>query len=170
MSVTKADITADRPHGYKGRIWSVENLSLWIFKLLLNMVFFFVILYIGIAQWNVESDYLFYFSYVFIDYVIAGVIAFFLSYLILKWMFGQFLHRTVRPMKTLLKGKRRMKKLWIFIFTTLFQTLFFIFSVNMLLTSFLSIPVWLAYFLVWVFLWLVSRGLGRFLYFIFYTW
>jgi hypothetical protein len=169
MSVSKPE-TIPGPHGSKQRIWSVENISRWILKMLLAMAFFFVFMFIGEYRWNIQGDYLFYFMFIFLDYVISGILAFFLSYMIIKFMFGQYLHRQVKPLKTMVKGKRRMKTLWIYIFTILFQTFFFIFSVNMILAGNIPLVDSLAYFLAWMILWVISRVLGRLLFFILYTW
>jgi len=111
-----------------------------------------------------------FFIFIFINYIVSGVLAFFLSYFTVKLLFGKFLKRRVKPLLIMMKGKRRMKKFWIFVFTILFQAIFFVLSVNMIIADKIPLVDSLAYFLAWVGLWFVSRVLGRVLYFIFYTW
>jgi len=171
MSVTKSNQPTGAPfHGVKPRIWSLENLSIWIIRMVLNILFFFTFLYIAETQWNVRDDIMYRFLAVFIIYIISGLFSYFLSYLIIKYIFGKFLHRRVKDLKYMIKGKRRMKKLWIYVFTIVFQTIFFILSVNFILAEEIPLSDGLAFVLAWMILWVGSRILGRGLYFIFYTW
>lgn len=170
MSVTKIEYPIKGPHGSKDRIWSLENLSMWMMKLVWDISLFFIFLYIWETEFNVRSNIFMFFIFIFINYIVSGVLAFFLSYFTVKLLFGRFLKRRVKPLLIMMKGKRRMKKFWIFVFTILFQAIFFVLSVNMILADKIPLVDSLAYFLAWIILWFVSRVLGRVLYFIFYTW
>ncbi len=171
MSVTKSNQpTGNVLHAIKPRIWSLENLSMWILKMILNITFFFILLYMAETQWDVNSNFISHFIAIFFIYIASGLISFFLSYLIIKYLFGKFLHRQVKDFKYLLKGKRRMKKLWIYLFTVGFRTIFFILSINVIVVDGIPLPDSIAFILAWIIVWIGSRILGRVLFFIFYTW
>ncbi|KKN53974.1 hypothetical protein LCGC14_0597120 [marine sediment metagenome] len=170
MSVTKSNSMVKGPHANRSRIWSLENLCIWAIKMVLNMLFFFAFLYVAETQWNVSRDYISHFIAIFFIYIVSGIISFFLSYLIIKYLFGRFLKRQVKSFGSMLKDKRRMKKLWIYLFTIIIQTIFFILSVNFIIADELPLSDGLAFVIAWIILWIGAKVIGRFLFFIFYTW
>lgn len=127
MSITKPNQTISGAHGTKSRIWTVETVSTWLIKLILNMAFFFTFLYIGETQLDIRRDYIAHFIYVFIFYIISGIMSVFFSYIIIKFMFGKYLHRQVKDFKLYVKGRLQRKKIWIYILSIGFTQYFFFF-------------------------------------------
>lgn len=166
MSVKKYDVTV--PKSYKDALWGTENVSKWFLKILLDVMFFFTIymiidFYIGLDSLTYQ------FLGIFCSYILADVISFFAAYIITKFLSGWIFKRNVKPFYRTIKSKLSRKKLWIYLFTTMFETIFFSISLVVILADMvLSLPVWMAYILIWIGLGMLAKGLGRFLYFIFY--
>ncbi len=167
MSVYKSQASSGQ-YGTKPRAWTMEYIITGLLKLILNMAFFFTFIYIGETQWNIRRDYLINFLYIFGFYVASGIVSFSLSYIIVKLLFGRFLHRQVKDIRLYLKGKFQRKKLWIYILSIGFQTIFFIMSIVMILADRIPLPDTVAYILAWLILRLVAKVLGRVLYFLLY--
>lgn len=168
MSVVKSNVDTHTPKSYKDELWGIENVSKWLSKMVLDLIFFFTIY--AIIGFYVDLDLLIYqFIGIFCSYILADGISFFVAYIFIKLIFGLGFKRKVKPFYRTVKYRISRKKVWVYLFTTVFETTFFIISlVTILVGMVLSLPVWVAYVLVWVGLHIIAKILGRILYFIFY--
>ncbi len=147
----------------KNDIWTLEYALRVSIKFVLSIAFFFIILYSYSFYIDITQDYMIYFLYVFMDYVISGFLAWFFSYIIVKLMFW-FNNRPVTPFTHLIRNKMRTSRLWIMVFTTIFQSFAFIFSIQFKLTEWLPINNYFAslimsWLVVKIASWLLGRGL-----------
>ncbi len=137
------------------------------FKFLLNISFFFGILILYTFFIDITQDYMLYFIFVFIDYVISGILSFVFSYIIVKLIF-LLNDKPVIEFTRLINVRRRYSKLWITVFTLLFKSIFFILSALYVLGSLLPINNYvLSLIVAWIILDILSKLLGWLLRFLF---
>lgn len=167
MSVTKQE--AVKPKSFKDELWGIENISKWLGKLIFSILFFFTFYMIIDYYFNLDNS-LYQFIAIFCSYILADAFSFFAAYVAIKAIFGFFFKRRVKPFYRTIKNKMSRKKIWIYFFAIMFETIFYSLSlVTILVEMVLVMPIWVAYLLVWTGLWLLAKGLGAFLYFVFYS-
>ncbi|KKN09384.1 hypothetical protein LCGC14_1047150 [marine sediment metagenome] len=153
---------------YKDSVWGAERVSFWIVRLIFDAIMFFVFLRIFDDIFGIFNKIPTYMLFIFISYVCADVTSFLLAYTFIKVIFG-LLHRKVKTLVAKIKYGKRMKKLWIYIFTILLETIFFYLSATVWLAGLIPIYYILSIVIAWIVLWMISKVLGRVIYFIFYT-
>lgn len=167
MSVTKQEAT--KPKSYKDELWGIENISKWFAKLIFSILFFFSFYTIIDYYFNLD-DSLYQFFGIFCSYILSDAFSFFAAYISIKIIFGLIFKRRVKPFYRTIKHKISRKRIWIYLLTILIETIFYSLSlVTILVAMVLVMPIWVAFILVWTGLWISAKGLGRFLYFIFYS-
>lgn len=157
------------PKGVKDPMWGSEPFWMWGTKVLVQIILFFVILITIIEVRVTRANMILYFIAIFITYVITGMLAFFIGYCIVKYVFG-LLRYKVKPFLHKLKGKRKYQKVWIYLFTCAFQAIFFVMAVYVYVAMEFDIPEFWALVIAWAILAIVAKLLGKFLYFLLYTW
>ena len=166
MSVTKP---VGLPVAYKDELWGAENISKWAAKILFDMLFFFLFYWIFDSQFDLANA-LYHFIVIYGCYILADGFSFFVAYVSIKAIFGLIFKRKVKPFFRTMKHKVSRKKLWIYLFTIVFETLFYVISLRILIVSYFPPEyTWLILLLIWIGLRTVAKGLAKLLYFIFYT-
>ncbi len=167
MSVSKPDRSNQILNAVKPRMWTIEIILLCVLIMFLSMAFFFAFLYLGDVEFNITRDsrWLDYYIFVVIIFIFSGIIGTILSWIIIKYLFGKFLHRQIKSIGALFKGKRRMKKLWVYLFTIGIQATFFIVSTDVIIADKIPLSDSLALVSAWVILWVGARILSRVIYF-----
>jgi len=165
MSVTKPSM--NYPRAIKDPHWSIENISKWIVRLILDGILVFSILASTMIYIDM-SDTLEYFFYLMIIFIISDFFAFFLAFAIIKAI-ATWRRRRVKSLMSTIKARKRFKKLWIYIFTLIFEVMFFMFSVALIIADKIQLPKDIALIMAWIIIWISAKALGRLLYFVFYT-
>jgi len=161
MSVTKIIVS----RGTKATISSPERISVWFTRFILGGLIFFAILS-STHQYIDTNNFFIYFLYLGAVFFITDFLSFFLSYAVVKLLFGILLNRKIRSLAATIKYRRRIKKLWIYVFILMYEIIFFM-SFETLADK-LPLPIYLAYILAWIGLWISAKLISRILYFLFY--
>lgn len=165
MSVVKYDTNTQR--ATKGTVWGLERVSKWFIRGIYDVLLFFTILII--ASYYIDlSNYFNYFLVVFITYIVSDIVVFILAYVTIKFIFG-LAHREVKTFMATIKYKKRKRRLWVYIFTIVFETIFYLLSVVMILANELPWSDFWSLVIAWILIGFTAKGLGNLIYFIFYT-
>lgn len=169
MSVQKPSYIEEE---FNEPIRGTQGLLMWFLRLLVQMGLFFLILYATSFFFDLQADYLFFFIFTCINYMASGFFAFFISYAIVLGLFA-ILNLFVKtkykahPIPYILEGPRKRKKICIYIFVIIFQSLMFIISSHAILIGFMPFSDMWSYIIAWLFISIFAKICGHGLYFIF---
>lgn len=168
MSVQKPSYIEEE---YNEPIRGSQGLLMWFLRILIQMGLFFLILYISSFFLNVQADYFFFFIFTCVNYMASGFFAFFGAYAVVLGLFA-LLNLFVRikykanPIPNILEGPRKRKKICIYIFVLIFQSLAFIISSHAILIGFFPFSDMWSYIIAWLFIAVGAKICGYGLYFI----
>lgn len=150
---------------YKEPIRGTQWFLTSIIKFLLQISIFFLTLWGVLQFYNITSNNWEYFLFTCFNYMISGFLAFFGSYAIFSSLCKLAKHKP-NPIKPCIPKSRKLRHFLIYIFLILFQSLFFVLSVETNIMKYLPFDVFWSYIVTWILIAILSRLLSRGLYFI----
>jgi len=162
MSIKKADISG---RGYKNPIRGTQWLLTGVFKFLLQMAFFFLILWGTLQFYDITANNWYYFIFIFFNYVVSGFLAFFGAYAIFSVLCWLIKYKP-DPIQPYIQGHRKLRNLCIYILILLVQSVLFVWSAYLIVAGMFPFKDIWSYILAWVIIAIFARFCGYFIYYI----
>lgn len=146
----------------KSPVWGAEPFWMYLTKLGVQIIFFFLILLLIIDPIITRKNIFIYFFAVLLNYIITGIISVFGGYLLVKWIFNLMDYRT-KPITYKYKG-RGAKHIWKYLFTCIFQSVFFVLAVYQYVAIRFDLYEFWALVITWIILAIIAKLLGKLIY------
>lgn len=161
MSVSKDNliITSKKEKKLIGK----EGIVMRFIMLIFNIIFFFILTDSIARYFNYRDDNLYFLFIIFSCYVLSGIFSYFISYAICR-LLSEFSGYKISSLSVLIEEKRTHRRLWIYIFSILFQSLAYMISLVSIIEKTIGLPYFVLAPLVWVIIYITSRILAIILY------
>lgn len=150
---------------YKEPIRGTQWFLISIIKYLLQISIFFLTLWSVLQFYDITADNMEYFIFTCINYIVSGFFAFFGSYAIFSSLCNLTKYKP-NPIQPCIRKSRKLKHFCVYILVILFQSLFFVLSIQTNIMKYLPFDEFWSYIFTWIIIAILSRVVSRGLYFI----